>query len=540
MSLQSAWDKTTGSDNIIIGVIDTGISLTHPDLVSNLWVNPLEVAGNGLDDDGNGYIDDVNGINAITNSGNPNDDNSHGTHVAGIIAATGNNGVGVAGVNWRAKVVGLKFLDASGSGATSNAIKCIYYSTQMKRLGYKVVASNNSWGGGGYSSALGSAIQDAASQNVLFIAAAGNSAQNIDVSPSYPASYNISNVISVASVTSTSALSSFSNYGTSVSIAAPGSSIYSTVPGGYATYSGTSMASPQVAGVAALASSACSSTFSAAQLKDIILSTGVTVATLSGKVSTSSIANANSAVIKAQTVCASATPVPPTATATATATPTRTATATAGPTLAPTIAPTTTPTAAPTVAPTVAPPATPTSVPTIAPTVAPTAIPTLPPTAVPTIQPTRTPIPTATPQLPLAISISPSSALSRGQQATISIRNTGSALSVPVSSRLVGKINNQTITFICPNYSVGTVAGSSQMSFTAPNSMNYFETFEASTTVNRSSARTSIRVAQPRLTPPPRSSMQAKTQLLLAHANVVCNTLRTSARAASRRAARQR
>jgi subtilisin family serine protease len=536
MSLPSAWDKTTGSDNVIIAVIDTGVALTHPDLTSNLWVNPHEIAANGLDDDANGFIDDVNGINAITGSGNPNDDHSHGTHVAGIIAARGNNGVGVAGVNWRAKIVGLKFLDSSGSGSTSNAIKCINYATQMKRLGYNVVASNNSWGGGGYSSALASAIQDAANQNVLFVAAAGNSSQNLDVSPSYPASYQIPNVISVASVTSASSLSSFSNYGSSVSIAAPGSSIYSTVPGGYASYSGTSMASPQVAGIAALASTKCQAPFTAAQLKEIILSTGVAIPALAGKVGTGSIANGLGAVLKAESLCSTPSPVTPTATPTrtATATATRTPTPTQNPTEIPTVVPT--PTVAPTATSVPEPTAPPTAIPTIQP-----ALPTPAPTIMPTTAPTSTAVPTATstPRQAVAISISPATQIRSGAKVTVSITNTGTGSRIPLKTRLIGNLNGQRVAFVCPEYTLQTAQGTASMWFYTPTSAHYFDELQFSTQVSGVSSSASRPVALPRLAPSQRASLQAKTQTMIAHASIVCNLMKSRARAAARRANRR-
>ena len=150
-----AWDITTGSSNVVIAVIDTGVDYTHPDLAINMWVNPGEVAGDGLDNDGNGFVDDIYGIDGANNDSDPIDGNAHGTHVAGTIAAVGDNGVGVVGVNWQAKIMALKFLTDAGSGATSDAIEVIDYMTMMKTLyNVNIVASNNSWGGGGFSQAL--------------------------------------------------------------------------------------------------------------------------------------------------------------------------------------------------------------------------------------------------------------------------------------------------------------------------------------------------------------------------------------------------
>lgn len=244
-----AWGATTGSEEVIIGVIDTGVDWTHEDLAQNMWVNEGEIAGNGIDDDSNGFIDDVYGYDFVNNDGNPMDDNYHGTHVSGTIAAVGDNDIGVAGVNWTAKIMALKFLDAGGSGSTDAAISAIEYSVLM---GAHI--TNNSWGGGGFSSALQDAIEAAGDVGQLFVAAAGNDSRNNDISPSYPASYPSDNILAVASTDHNDNLSGFSNYGfESVDIGAPGTDILSTTPGNaYSYLSGTSMASPHVAGVAGL------------------------------------------------------------------------------------------------------------------------------------------------------------------------------------------------------------------------------------------------------------------------------------------------
>ncbi|MFM6324178.1 MAG: S8 family serine peptidase, partial [Microcystis panniformis] len=179
-----AWDIQTGNPNLVIGVIDTGVDYNHPDLASNIWTNPGEIAGDGIDNDGNGYIDDIHGWDFAYNDNDPSDVHGHGTHISGTIAGKGNNGVGVTGVAWNAKIMPLKFLNDQGSGSTSNAILAINYATAK---GVKL--TNNSWGGGVYSQALYDAINAAGQAGALFIAAAGNDAKNTDTSPSYPASY---------------------------------------------------------------------------------------------------------------------------------------------------------------------------------------------------------------------------------------------------------------------------------------------------------------------------------------------------------------
>ncbi|MGE5175287.1 MAG: S8 family serine peptidase [Hyphomicrobiales bacterium] len=250
ISAQLAWDQFTGDPNLKVGVIDTGVDYNHPDLSANIWTNPGEIPGNGIDDDGNGYVDDVHGYDFVNHDGDPFDDNGHGTHTSGTIAAAGNNNTGVVGVNWQAKIVAIKFLSAGGSGSTSDAILGIQYAITVG-----VRLTSNSWGGGGFSQALLDAINAAGAAGQLFVAAAGNSGQNSDITPQYPAAYDTPYIISVAATDNNDNLASFSNYGaTTVDIAAPGVSILSTLPGNsYGLLSGTSMATPHVAGVVALA-----------------------------------------------------------------------------------------------------------------------------------------------------------------------------------------------------------------------------------------------------------------------------------------------
>ena len=164
----AAWDTTTGSQEYVVAVIDTGVDAYHEDLADNMWVNPGEIAGNGLDDDGNGYIDDVHGYDFVNNDGDPADGHGHGTHVSGTICGRGNNAIGVVGVNWQCRIMGLKFLSDSGSGSTSNAVKALDYAVAKG-----VLVSNNSWGGGGYSSSLAQALTNAGNAEHLFVAAAG-------------------------------------------------------------------------------------------------------------------------------------------------------------------------------------------------------------------------------------------------------------------------------------------------------------------------------------------------------------------------------
>ncbi|MFW8589936.1 S8 family serine peptidase [Glaciecola sp. 2405UD65-10] len=269
-----AWDITTGSSEVVIGVIDSGVDYTHEDLAGNMWQNPGEVPGNGIDDDGNGYIDDIYGIDTANVDSDPMDDDSHGTHVAGTIGAVGNNGIGVVGVNHEVSIAACKFLTAAGTGSTAGAIECINYFTELRNSGINVRATNNSWGGGSFSQALQDAITAAGESDVLFLAAAGNSGVDNDASPHYPSSYDNDSLIAVASIGRTDGDVGHSYGLTSVDLAAPGGSILSTTPGNnYSVFSGTSMATPHVTGSAALVWS-INPALTALEMKDILLSSG--------------------------------------------------------------------------------------------------------------------------------------------------------------------------------------------------------------------------------------------------------------------------
>lgn len=295
-----AWDISTGSHDVIVGVIDTGVDHSHPDLMANIWTNPAEIAGDGIDNDNNGYIDDIHGINAITSVGDPMDDAGHGSHVSGTIGATGNNALGVVGVNHNVSIIGCKFLDSSGSGSLADALTCIDYFVNLKNNGVNVRATNNSWGGGGFSQALSDAITSSEEANILFVAAAGNSASDNDAQSSYPSGYPHDSVLSVASTTHTDSMSSFSQWGlTTVDLGAPGSNILSTIPGGgYDSYSGTSMATPHVTGAAALAWSV-NPELSAIEMKALLMNSGDDNAALTGKTASGKRLNVKNALIDA-------------------------------------------------------------------------------------------------------------------------------------------------------------------------------------------------------------------------------------------------
>jgi subtilisin family serine protease len=298
----------TECTNVYVGIIDEGYMYMHEDLLGSAGKNPGEIPGNGVDDDGNGYVDDVYGWDFDGNNNTVFDgvNDDHGTHVAGTIGGNGGNGKGVAGVCWKVKLISAKFLGTQG-GTTANAIKAVDYITDLKtRHGINLVATNNSWGGGGFSQALQDAIGRAGTANILFVAAAGNGGRdgvgdNIDTTPSYPASYPNANIIAVAAITSNGAKASFSNYGaTSVDLGAPGYGIWSTVPlkskgqivSGYASYSGTSMATPHVTGAVALYA-ASHDKATADEIKAAILSSVLPTASMSGKTTSGGRLNAS-------------------------------------------------------------------------------------------------------------------------------------------------------------------------------------------------------------------------------------------------------
>ena len=228
ISAPAAWDLTTGSQQTVVAVIDTGIKYTHEDLAANMWTNPGEIAGNGIDDDGNGFVDDVYGYDFFYNDSDPLDENGHGTHTAGTIGAVGNNSLGVVGVNWNVRLMAIKIYSASGNGTTSAMLINAYnYVRMMRERGVNIRVTNNSYGGCdeacGYDQATKDAIDALGRANVLQVFAAGNNGQNVETTPFYPGSYTSPSILTVAASDQNDNRASFSNYGaTSVDVAAPG------------------------------------------------------------------------------------------------------------------------------------------------------------------------------------------------------------------------------------------------------------------------------------------------------------------------------
>lgn len=301
ISTMQAWDYTTGSKDVVVAIIDSGIDLTHKDLINNIWRNPGEIDGDGIDNEGNGYVDDVNGWNFANNNNDVQDRYGHGTHIAGIIGAEGNNYLGVAGINWKVSIMPLKFMDDNGVGWTGGAANAMNYISMMKKnYNINIVVANASWGGGtAFSNTLYNAVTRLNEAGVVLTVAAGNNGSNNDTTLRYPSCFDSDNIISVAALSKydSNNLVGFSNYGsTTVDIAAPGSTIYSTMPYNHYGYmSGTSMAAPQVAGVVALLN-AVKPGITISEVKNAIFLSADKIPELFGKVATGGSLNAAAAV----------------------------------------------------------------------------------------------------------------------------------------------------------------------------------------------------------------------------------------------------
>ncbi|ABC29750.1 Subtilisin-like serine protease [Hahella chejuensis KCTC 2396] len=280
-----AWNLQTGDSHVLLGMIDSGVDYRHEDLQDNLWINPREIPNNGRDDDGNGYVDDIYGVNVVNRSGDPMDANKHGTHVAGIMAAVGNNGLGGVGVNWRGSLVTCAFIDEDGFGYTSDAIACMDYMVDLKGRGEALAAINNSWGGGAPGQAMEEAVRRVEAAGVLMVFSAGNDGRNNDHYGHFPSNYDNPAIVAVASTDREGELSGFSNYGLEkVHIAAPGSDIYSTLPNhAYGSLSGTSMAAPMITGTLGLMA-AHNPELDAQALKQALLDGADRIAALQGKI----------------------------------------------------------------------------------------------------------------------------------------------------------------------------------------------------------------------------------------------------------------
>jgi subtilisin family serine protease len=283
--------KTQSEGGPLIAVIDTGINYNHEALAGNIWTNPGEIPGDGIDNDNNGVVDDVHGFNAAADTGDPLDDQDHGSHCAGSIGANGTNSKGLYGVAQKANLMGVKFLTASGGGTLADAIESVLYATKM---GARV--TSNSWGGGGFNQALYDAFKSSPAMHII---AAGNESNNNDARPAYPATFDLPNVISVAATDHKDGIARFSNYGaTTVDLGAPGVDILSSTSGGsneYKSFSGTSMATPHVTGAASVLLSEFPE-MSNEELKSRLMNTGDSIASLQGKTVSGKRLNVNNAM----------------------------------------------------------------------------------------------------------------------------------------------------------------------------------------------------------------------------------------------------
>jgi subtilisin family serine protease len=297
ISAPRAWTSSTGSGDVVIAVLDSGVEYTHADLANNIWTRPPSIAP--YQDRDLGTVDDVHGYNAVTHDGDPMDDNGHGTNCAGIIGAECSNNLGVCGVNWKIKIMPLRFMNAGGFGTVADATEAINYAIDRKRAGVNLRIINASWGLSEQSRALEDIFRKAFEAGILVVAASGNTGGNNDAIPHFPGSYNAENIVSVAAIDKSEGLAQFSNYGAkSVHLAAPGRDILTTALGNdYEQRSGTSFAAPVVTGVAALALSAHPG-LSVTQLRELLFASVDKLPELRGKVTTGGRINAAKVVAR--------------------------------------------------------------------------------------------------------------------------------------------------------------------------------------------------------------------------------------------------